>query len=357
MPSSKPLNLVNGAFGRTTVKSVKKSEKNSVASDLHTIAEKRLFREQLKNPVSEFTTDAASITKLIEECNDLATRAFEKNDTSAHAMAERLLFDLQFNHSYTAPTQAVPGLVWGILMRSKLRNAFKTHGGHGPATVKEMVAALTKAVEKEAKSDHEAIRSVCSAGRDAIRIFTKNWFNSVRAFEKHMVALLQRAPSATYESIIENISDEYINGESHQNLRLRWGAEFGVNHVTQDPLADSEYRIESFSLLSFRTALSVMNEPSYGLGAFYTMEALFPKICATLYKELSTQGFSESCLEFWRLHSVADIEHSQEWLHCLENAGLSKDQCGLVIDGAVTQLGVRRKMMDGFKRLAVSKAA
>lgn len=299
--------------------------------------------EQMRNPAADFENiDSKKIAQAFDSASALAKRAFFQNESAAQDMVERFLHLLCHWNHFTVPSQGVPALVWGVFMRAKLKATFDQIGQHGPCDHQTMVRKLSEGVELN--RFHPDFEALYSGNRKLDILFTKNFFHINSVFDANLITLLSKAPKGATESIIENVSDELINGTAHPDLKARWAATIGAS--LQNRVEDPDFFTESFASSNIRTYISNLNEPSYALGKFYVMEAMFPQISGRLYKMWSAAGYDDHALEHWLIHSTVDVGHAEEWMDAIKASELTDVQNGYVIDGANIIFAVRRKVFE-----------
>jgi len=122
----------------------------------------------------------------------------------------------------------------------------------------------------------------------------------------------------------------------------RAGAATGVNACAAPPPSAADPRPNAAS--NTRTAFSLLPDPAYSLGAFYSMEAVYPSLCRRMAAVLRRHGLAGPQLHYWELHDEGDEAHSAEWLVGIERARLGDEAHARIANGAITHLLVRSRL-------------
>lgn len=304
--------------------------------------------KQMENPLAEFeTADQATMDRFVESAKSLAQRAYGENESAAKDLVERFLYALNVKSHFGVPFQTVPGLVWGIFMRAKLQLYYRKHGNHGPCDSQTLERKVLEEIERS--GPHPFFDKVGKGNKRVDIMFTKNFFHSNSAFEGNLITLLGKAPSPTIGSIIENISDELLGDSTHPDLKARFAKHIGA--TSSNHFEDPDFVTESYGQVNLRTSLNNLNEPSFALGCFYVLEAIFPPNAAKLYKAWREVGYDDHVLEHWLTHSTVDIHHAEEWLQGIKKSNLTDVQNGFVIDGVQMTFAARLEMFERLNKM------
>jgi hypothetical protein len=107
---------------------------------------------------------------------------------------------------------------------------------------------------------------------------------------------------------------------------------------------DPDVLTEAFSVANTRALYSLLPDPAWSLGSFYTIEAFFPAVCRRILAALRRRGTAEDDLFYWALHGEVDIEHSAEWLEGIQRANLDDATHARIANGAVNHLLARAEL-------------
>jgi hypothetical protein len=281
----------------------------------------------------------------VEEAYALATAAYVNKDAASFTLAEQVLTTINVGCSFSPPTSPVLAVVWTVLSRTKLTSLFDEYGGCPPCSLEEMTSRMRTAVGDLGAYNHFVLGEIMTKDHRGLKIHVKNWFGTTYGFTHQLAALSQMATGEARKTIIENLADEFT-GEPHDDMRARFLRKLDLQFDPTKALSDPDRVIEGFSLTNFRTAVCWLPRPNYGLGSFYAIEANFPREAQRMLTGLSGLGFDADSLAIFQLHVGVDDHHSEEWLEVLQKVQMTPNERALVVDGAVTQLHLRRKMFD-----------
>jgi pyrroloquinoline-quinone synthase len=147
---------------------------------------------------------------------------------------------------------------------------------------------------------------------DTLRAYARQYFHHVEAFPRAVSAVHSACPDREGRRMLaENLAEEEgieAGKQDHATLWLMFAAGLGENEDAvrgQGLNAETESLIETFRRLSHRSYAS-------GLGALYAYESQFPSVASAKIEGLIDRyGISdEETLRFFRVHEVADVEHS-----------------------------------------------
>lgn len=289
------------------------------------------------------------VAQATAEVYQLASEAYVREDPAARGRAERVLHLINSLHHFAPPVQAVPAVIWGVLSRALLDNAFRKYGGAAEMSPKEMAARLEAKVQEVGCQNHPLDDEMMDPKDNRpLTVWAKNWFGSTFGFSVQLTALSMHCPTDSRRIVLENMADE-MRGTTHRDMRARFTEAIGLKYDAETALQDPDRLTESFALSNYRTAISSLSDCTRGLGAFFSIERNWPVECMKLVEGFRKRGMSEEAIEVFNLHATTDVEHSAEWLSILEASNLTPPQCAKVVDGAVAQLNVRRRMYDAMR--------
>jgi pyrroloquinoline quinone (PQQ) biosynthesis protein C len=322
--------------------------KNNLPSNLSFSVES--VQQELKDPLGQPEPGPELLGRVLSEAYSLAHEAYELKNPSAKAFTERLLFTIHANNSFAPPLQGISAILWSIFMRAKLRTTLTPYLNNGARNAQEMKKQLEKAVREADAEDHPWIDEVTSApDLRGVIIYTKNWFGSTHGFAQQLLSLCQRCREKIQIVVLENVAEEFGVIE-HEALRQRFVERIGGSRFDpQRALDDPDQMTESFSLANYRTGISTLKNPSFALGSFYSIEAIFPPVCRRLLVNLRKRGFDEYSLESFSLHIEKDEDHAAEWMKILEESSLSPEDRERVVAGALAQLHLRHEMFNAMR--------
>jgi Iron-containing redox enzyme len=284
------------------------------------------------------------------ESSLLAHNAFVVGDTAARAQAERVLYALHAYHGFGQPMDGVLSTVWGNIFRAKLRSVMTDHVGGQSLTFVEMCSIMGAAVDEADRRDHPLLETLDDSG---LRMYARNWYTSTHGFEEQLISILKRSSYQVRQLLFANLADELdTNGFAHVELRAATLRNFGVDHNPDRggvldhgaAFADPDVVTDAFAVSNVRTAFSLLPDPAFALGCFYSIEACFPAVCRRILTLLRRRGSTEQDLFYWSLHGEVDESHSAEWLEGIKRAALPDDVHARIANGAISHLLARSKL-------------
>jgi pyrroloquinoline-quinone synthase len=146
--------------------------------------------------------------------------------------------------------------------------------------------------------------------RATLQEYAGQYYQFERSFPKYVAAAYARVDDpAGRRALLGNLVDEEGRDPTHPELWLRFAEGLGLSRdaVTGAPLHPATRR-----LLSTYDRHAVRGTAASALGAIYSYESIFPEVAAEKARGLAKfYGVTdERSLEFFRVHTVADVEHS-----------------------------------------------
>lgn len=147
---------------------------------------------------------------------------------------------------------------------------------------------------------------------DTLQTYARQYFHHVEAFPRAVSAVHSLCDDRDGRRMLaENLAEEEgieLGKQDHSSLWLMFAKGLGESEaaVRSEPLnLETEALIETFGRLSRRSYAS-------GLGALYAYESQFPAIAkAKIEGLIENYGIKEEeTLRFFRVHEIADVEHS-----------------------------------------------
>jgi pyrroloquinoline quinone (PQQ) biosynthesis protein C len=285
----------------------------------------------------------------------LATDAYTRKDAVACATAERLLYAIQVANAFAPPMHGAASIVWNILIRAKLGTTLRPHLSAG-CTIEDMKRQVDAGVREAQQTDHLLFDTLAATnGMTAFIVYGKNWEAHVFGFVHQLVSLTQRTTGPLQKMVAKMIVEEFLPAVDHDNLRGRLMERIGLDVSKLDRLGDPDITTESLSVMNYRTAVTLVPNPYFALGSFYSIEAAFPDVCARMLVSLRRQGFDEHSLEYLSLHGEADVHHSSEWMDALQACPLTAYQRACVVAGALGQLELRHRMFESIRHVVTGR--
>ncbi|MGI0068519.1 MAG: CADD family putative folate metabolism protein, partial [Thermoplasmata archaeon] len=146
--------------------------------------------------------------------------------------------------------------------------------------------------------------------RSTLQDYAGQYYQFERNFPRYVAGAYARLtdPRAR-RTLLDNLHDEEGRDPTHPELWLRFAEAIGVprSRVRSAPPAPATQR-----LLSTYESLTLEATAPEALGALYAYESIFPEVAAEKARGLSAHyGVrSRKGLEFFRVHTEADVAHS-----------------------------------------------
>ena len=151
--------------------------------------------------------------------------------------------------------------------------------------------------------------------QESLAGYSKEYFQLVKAVPEFMAPIIEKAPNSVITELTENQQEE----SDHIQPWISFAGELGI----------SEDELISYSGLDkTKKAVSdlaeLMNTFDGGACAMYAFEKEIPKISQTKLDGLSEfyQITSDRAIEYFKLHTEADIRHAASWRHILETSNV-----------------------------------
>lgn len=155
--------------------------------------------------------------------------------------------------------------------------------------------------------------------------YAEQYYHLERAFPTFLSLMLQTCDDEGIRAaILDNFNDETTGEKNHRELWLRFGEGIGATREDMKnsiPLPETLAAIETFKRLCAKHYLT-------GTGALAAYESQIPAIAAKKLEGLEKNyGITDArTKEFFSVHGVMDIKHSNVWWDLLAAANLSEDQ-------------------------------
>ncbi|HKV90871.1 MAG TPA: CADD family putative folate metabolism protein, partial [Thermoplasmata archaeon] len=172
---------------------------------------------------------------------------------------------------------------------------------------------------------------------DTLRDYAGQYFHFERSFPKYVAAAYARLDDpAGRRALLGNLVDEEGRDPTHPELWLRFAEALGVprSDVLRAAPAPATRR-----LLANYERHAVRGSLASALGAIYSYESIFPEVAAEKARGLGKfYGVTDARgLEFFRVHTAADVEHSAAERRLLEQELRNGPASGRALEASVTQ--------------------
>jgi len=158
---------------------------------------------------------------------------------------------------------------------------------------------------------------------EVMQKYAEQYYHLERSFPTFLSLMLQSCDSESARaSILDNFNDETTGEKNHRELWLRFGEGIGATREdmkNSTPLPETLAAIETFKTLCAQNYL-------IGVAALAAYESQIPAIAAKKLEGLEKNyGITDArTKEFFTVHGVMDIKHSNVWWDMLKD--VSEDQ-------------------------------
>ena len=147
---------------------------------------------------------------------------------------------------------------------------------------------------------------------DDLRVYARQYYFFEANFPRFLSAIHSRCPDREVrQSILDNLWDEEHGDVNHRAMWLDFCAGLGLN---RDEVELSPVHARTQALLDTYSDLCGQGSFQEGLAAVYAYEAQVPQVAQEKSRGLREfYGVADgSSLEFFKVHSILDEEHSQK---------------------------------------------
>ena len=153
---------------------------------------------------------------------------------------------------------------------------------------------------------------------DSLSGYSQEYYHLVKAVPSFVNSIIQYCPKSAKEELIALKNEEV----EHINPWIKFATELGV---TQNQIKNSNGLEKTQKAIKDISPL--MESFEGGAAAMYALEQEVPKISATKIEGLKEfYGLtSENALEYFKIHTEADIRHADTWRKVLEETPIEKE--------------------------------
>src|SRR5215467_10802433 len=153
---------------------------------------------------------------------------------------------------------------------------------------------------------------------DSLKGYSKEYFQLVKSIPSFVGTLMDKSPNEIKSSIFSNKNEE----NEHINSWIKFASALGISQNSLRDYVGLNKTREAVSNMS-----NLMNSFEDGASAMYALEQEIPKISLSKIDGLRKfYGISDDeAIEYFRLHTEADIRHAALWRKVLEQTPISKE--------------------------------
>jgi pyrroloquinoline-quinone synthase len=182
-----------------------------------------------------------------------------------------------------------------------------------------------------------------------LRRYAQQYYHFEANFPRYVAGTYARLTDpAGRRLLLDNLVDEEGRSPTHPELWMDFARALGA------PRRSDRFRQPSLltqRLLSTYERFTLRGTAPAGLGALYAYEAQFPRVAAEKSRGLRQHyGLTDPAAhEFFRVHTVADVEHSAAERRAIDRAVARSPRAGRdAIEGATASLGAWWRFLDQF---------
>lgn len=164
---------------------------------------------------------------------------------------------------------------------------------------------------------------------DSLAGYSKEYFQLVKTVPSFMTPIIEKAPNSVIKELVENQLEE----SSHIKSWIKFAGELGISESELTQYNGLEKTRKSVSELS-----ELMITYDGGACAMYAFEKEIPKISQTKLDGLvEFYGISNNeAIEYFKLHTEADIRHTASWRNILEKTSADSDNLIQIADKSIS---------------------
>jgi len=159
--------------------------------------------------------------------------------------------------------------------------------------------------------------------------YSKEYFQLVKTVPSFMTPIIEKAPESVIGELIDNQQEEV----DHIRPWIKFAGELGISEGELIKYSGMNKTKKAVSDLS-----ELMNTYEGGSCAMYAFEKEIPKISQTKLDGMEKfYGMSsDDATEYFKLHTEADIRHTDAWRNILETAPTNTDDLIQIADKSIS---------------------
>ncbi len=201
-----------------------------------------------------------------------------------------------------------------------------------------LIERIDKIIEEQSLLKHKfyVMWSEGKLSLESLSGYSKEYFQLVKSVPNFVGAIMENSPSELHRKILANKTEE----QEHIELWVKFAISLGI----------SREEVENYQGLNkTRNAVSdlsnLMTTFEGGAAAMYALEQEIPVISISKIEGLRKfYGVTDDdAIEYFRLHTEADIRHAALWRKVLENSKMPDDD---LIQVATNSLAAQNLLLD-----------
>lgn len=183
-----------------------------------------------------------------------------------------------------------------------------------------LIQRIDKIIEEQSLLKHKfyVMWNEGQLSLESLSGYSKEYFQLVKSVPSFVGAIMENSPSDLRGKISANKDEEY----EHIEPWTKFAGSLGVSHEEMQNYAGLDKTRQAISNMS-----ALMTSFEEGAAAMYALEQEIPKISLSKIDGLRKfYGIADDdAIEYFRLHTEADIRHAALWRKVLENSPASKE--------------------------------
>ncbi len=201
-----------------------------------------------------------------------------------------------------------------------------------------LIEKIDKIIEEQSLLKHKfyVMWNEGKLSLESLSGYSKEYFQLVKSVPSFVGTVKENGPSELHEAISANQEEE----SEHIEPWIKFASSLGVSPEELKSYAGLNKTRKAISDLS-----TLMTSFEKGAAAMYALEQEIPKISLTKIDGLRKfYGISnDEAIEYFRIHTEADIRHAALWRRILERSQLSEDE---LVQVASKSLAAQNLLLD-----------
>ncbi len=183
-----------------------------------------------------------------------------------------------------------------------------------------LIGRIDKIIEEQSLLKHKfyVMWNEGKLSLESLNGYSKEYFQLVKSVPSYVGAIMENGPSELHEMISANQKEE----SEHIAPWIKFATSLGVSHEEMKNYVGLDKTRQAISDLS-----ALMTSFEKGAAAMYALEQEIPKI--SLSKIDGLRKFygvtDDDAIEYFRIHTEADIRHAALWRRILEHSKTPED--------------------------------
>jgi pyrroloquinoline-quinone synthase len=185
--------------------------------------------------------------------------------------------------------------------------------------------------------------------REDLCQYATDYYQHVAAFPAYLSALHSRLDdSELRRAVLRNLCGEEIDGRPHSELWLDFAEGMGAD---REQVRQSQAKPEVRELIGEFRRVALEGSTAEALAAFYAYESQVPRVAKAKADGLAERyGADAKTCGYFKLHQLADVEHSQVWRELLSaEVAAHPEQADSALAAAETAAQALWHVLDGME--------